>query len=147
MEFGYRSTLAGVLKYMHYMDENYFKTQIKFIYSNVWAGSGVSHTAPLDPDDSGYWISDGNKVKDHFYGFCFLNATIKLTSYEMKTTSGTNKPVRWYFSGSNDGKSWKYKTEYRHKYSDNEVKRFEWKHEPYKCFMINCLESTRSGSS
>ena len=87
MEFKYTTSLTGILRNLYDNDKSYFTTQIKINYSSVlW---GTYHTAPLDYEDTRYWVSDFENYKEHFYSFCFsFFHSVKLTEYEMKTSNG-----------------------------------------------------------
>ena len=144
MEFKYSESLNGILKRLYLNDNNYFQTKIKINYSSIYDDSTIYPSAPLDFSDSRYWVGDILKYNDHYFSFCFIKSSVKITGYEMKTSNGTNKPVRWYFSASNDGVNWMFKTEQSHNYQANEVKHFEWNKGTFKCFRIDCIQSAMS---
>ena len=142
MEFNSSSNLNGILKYFYSSDQYYFYHKIS-VFASSTLNSNYLAISAFDFSNEKYWNGNENVYKNHFIVFCFTEGCAKITQYEMKTSKGGWRPSKWSLSGSNNLIKWEHNETESHDFSENEIKRFNWQHGPYKCFRLDCIKSTQ----
>lgn len=124
--------MNGILKSFYKLRTNYY-----FVDINIFASSESSDHKKeymFNFNSGNYWY--GNSI-----GFCFNAGKARLTHYEIEAGSGSCKPTKWAFAGSNDKTNWKYNETTEYQMSASEVHPVFWNHGPFKCFQLTGIAS------
>ena len=107
----------------------------------------------FDFDNDTHWIASkaSPDTNTSFLSFCFKYFKVQATGYTLTTTAlnaaFSGRPKLWSFSSSNDNILWRETGPMNYAMSNNQTLYVPYHTSfPYRCFRIECIESTNQNS-
>ena len=126
----------GILRSLFNKNVNYFEEDISIFAS--FSSNEHKKEFAFNFNQSNYWWHQN-------IGFCFKKGTALITKYEIQTSNQGCRPSIWSFSGSNNGKNWRYAETQNYNMSYNETYSVDWNHGVFRCYQLKGIKNQYDG--
>ena len=131
MQFPYQQS-HGILRYFFETQRSFYEEVVTFTSSSDDPDYPIF--GAFDFNESTYWLARYSYT-NIWMSFCLNLYYVKLTHYEISTTSYGNRPTKWSFSVSTDGVNYINEINESYSMNQNEIYSVSYKtNDYYRCF-------------
>ena len=139
MQFPYQQS-HGILRYFFETQRSFYEEVVTFTSSSDDPDYPIF--GAFDFNESTYWLARYSYT-NIWMSFCLNLYYVKLTHYEISTTSYGNRPTKWSFSVSTDGVNYINEINESYSMNQNEIYSVSYKtNDYYRCFKFSNLGLT-----